>query len=679
VRESPTRSDKRHEQRVYDHRLRQLVRDTGDIRVATEIGVPRSTAAGWLRAEPQNVVTLDLLGMRETELQLEVVKLRRRILVLATVVHLLLALVRLSGARLDARSIPRDALAALLGTIERTRKVLQLRSILRILGLSPARYHSWLQPDADCHPADAASCPKRVPNQLTAEDVSVIKDMVTSPEYRHVPTSRLAILAQRLGRVSAAPSTWAKLVRERGWRRPRFRIHPKKPMVGLRTTRPDEAWHVDTTVLRLLDGSKAYAHAVIDNFSRRILAFRVGDHFDIGNAIAVLMDAVRNATAKGNTGAPAAPMLMVDGGVENFNAGVDELVASGQLRRVLAQTEVSFSNSLIEAFWRTMRHQWLFLNTLDSVAAVRRHMTFYVSADHDRSSAAGAQAELLLERLMGAPTMDALRAVGAVVALVAAREALLTVGIRRTSILRWPGGHSALTRFQVAAKAADGHRHPLLGYTKTELVSGALLVGRTFDGAFPATAAAPVVAAHFPGAVGLARNRYCDLDFLGVGEYELRHSISDMLGREESRHLHAPTSWVSFLVERSRSHSRVSNRNSIGSRVGTEFARTRGPKSARIRWILTLVKIKSMPYALPHRRPTCAWRNCMNCRGTRGTVFLRATVEARVHAEELCIEMGPNSPTQLTERKRFVAADIEGLVTDVANNNCHLPVRISAF
>jgi hypothetical protein len=27
-----------------------------------------------------------------------------------------------------------------------------------------------------------------------------------------------------------------------------------------------------------------------------------------------------------------------------------------------------------------MKHQWLFLNTLDSVAAVRRHVTFHVAA-----------------------------------------------------------------------------------------------------------------------------------------------------------------------------------------------------------------------------------------------------------------------------------------------------------
>jgi len=30
---------------------------------------------------------------------------------------------------------------------------------------------------------------------------------------------------------------------------------------------------VDTTIIRLLDGSKACLHAVIDNFSRRVLAW----------------------------------------------------------------------------------------------------------------------------------------------------------------------------------------------------------------------------------------------------------------------------------------------------------------------------------------------------------------------------------------------------------------------
>ena len=65
---------------------------------------------------------------------------------------------------------------------------------------------------------------------------------MTSPEFRHVPTGTLAVLAQRLGKVWASPSTWYHLVRKYGWRRPRLRVHPAKPKVGLRTTRADEMY-----------------------------------------------------------------------------------------------------------------------------------------------------------------------------------------------------------------------------------------------------------------------------------------------------------------------------------------------------------------------------------------------------------------------------------------------------
>lgn len=76
------------------------------------------------------------------------------------------------------------------------------------------------------------------------------------------------------------------------------------------------------------------------------------------------------------------PMVLVDGGVENYNAAVDKVVESGLLKRVLAQTEIRFSNSLIESWWRVLKHQWLYLNTLDSVSTVQKLVAFYVEQHH---------------------------------------------------------------------------------------------------------------------------------------------------------------------------------------------------------------------------------------------------------------------------------------------------------
>ena len=130
--------------------------------------------------------------------------------------------------------------------------------------------------------------------------------------------------------------------------------------------------------LELAEETRAYVHAVIDNFSRRILAWRVADTFAPVNSVAVLVEASRTATPSETT-----PVVLADAGVENVNAQVDELITTGVLRRVLAFTELKFSNSMIEAWWRSLKHQWLFLHSLDSVTTVRRLVEFYVH-EHNR-------------------------------------------------------------------------------------------------------------------------------------------------------------------------------------------------------------------------------------------------------------------------------------------------------
>jgi putative transposase len=361
-------------QQRYDHRLRELVQRTANVAIATALGVPRSTARGWLVAGPTDVVSLEGDDRTAQDLRQEILKLRRRVEKLAALLRLALALVRASGFSLSTARLPEgEAKLRILSAIDRARDCLPLRAVLRFLQLSPSRFHTWRRRQTACALDDQSSCPRTSPHRLTPSEVQAIGAMVLAPEYRHVPTGTLAVLAQRLGRVSASPSTWYRLVRKYEWRRPRVRVHPAKPKVGLRTTRPDEIWHIDTTVIRLLDGTRAYLHAVIDNFSRRVLGWRVADTFAPGSTVAVLLEATRGTTRTAST-----PVVVADAGVENVNAQVDALIATGALRRLLAFTELTFSNSMIEAWWRSLKHQWLFLHPLESVATIRRLVAFYV-------------------------------------------------------------------------------------------------------------------------------------------------------------------------------------------------------------------------------------------------------------------------------------------------------------
>lgn len=200
-------------QRRYDHRLRNLVRTTRDIHCAIQRGVPRSTARGWLTDSNVPVVAIEAMSLDATQVQQEVLRLRRRVQKLTALLRVLLAVLKISGYSLNQTRLPDgNKKRSLLRAIERSRTALPLRSVLRVVRLSPSRYHSWNR-EVQCAFNDGSSCPQSSPQQLTATEVGLIRELVTSDEYRHVPTGTLARLAQRLGKVFASASTWYRLVR----------------------------------------------------------------------------------------------------------------------------------------------------------------------------------------------------------------------------------------------------------------------------------------------------------------------------------------------------------------------------------------------------------------------------------------------------------------------------------
>ncbi len=312
-------NNKRHQQR-YDHRLRELVRQSGNPDLVAHLGVPRSTAISWLTNDARPVVTDRIMDRESCELQAEILTLRARVQKLSAIIRLLLVLIRVLGIRLDQTRLPEGAAKTrLLRAIDRSKDSLSLKGALKVLGLSPSRYHLWRKIEPHCGLDDQVSCPRSIPSRLTADEILAIKDMAESPDYRHVPTGRLAILAQRLGKVFVSPTTWYKLIRERGWRRPRQRLHPATPKQSVRASRPDEFWHLDTTIIKLLDHTKIYLHAVIDNFSRKILAWRVCEKFECATTVTLLKEAALNAIS-----AEAVPTAVVDAGVENIYAPVKD-------------------------------------------------------------------------------------------------------------------------------------------------------------------------------------------------------------------------------------------------------------------------------------------------------------------------------------------------------------------
>jgi hypothetical protein len=130
------------------------VQRTADVTIATNLGIPSSTARGWLGKAPKVVVSLDVTDLKESELRQEVLELRRRVKKLTALLRLALTLLRSSGFTLTHERLPNgDAKIRILRAVDRARECVPCG---RSCGSCDC-------PRVDSMPGDASSTRVRLP------------------------------------------------------------------------------------------------------------------------------------------------------------------------------------------------------------------------------------------------------------------------------------------------------------------------------------------------------------------------------------------------------------------------------------------------------------------------------------------------------------------------------------
>ena len=76
--------------------------------------------------------------------------------------------------------------ARLLRAVDRSRGVVRLPRLLKLIGLSPSRLAAWRRAAIGCQLDDTPSCPHGTPHRLAPGEINEIRDMVTSLAWRHV-------------------------------------------------------------------------------------------------------------------------------------------------------------------------------------------------------------------------------------------------------------------------------------------------------------------------------------------------------------------------------------------------------------------------------------------------------------------------------------------------------------
>jgi transposase InsO family protein len=153
------------------------------------------------------------------------------------------------------------------------------------------------------------------PTKITRNETNTIKELVTAKEYTHFSINSLAMFAKRQQLVFASVTAWYRIVREFNLRRPSVRLHPPKPKIGIRALAPNQIWHIDVSVFRIVSGPKVYIQAILDNASRYVLAWQVTEKYGGANTKALIEKALEVANRL--CGNVSIPNLFADDGTEN--------------------------------------------------------------------------------------------------------------------------------------------------------------------------------------------------------------------------------------------------------------------------------------------------------------------------------------------------------------------------
>jgi putative transposase len=254
-----------------------------------------------------------------------------------------------------------------------------INEFIKIIGISRSTFQNWQREiHAKCDNSFIFLCNQRFPLQASRLEIITLKKMLTSSEYKFWPIASIAAFCRREKILFLSDASWYKYGKLLGITRPKPESRRKKKKTGVRATAPNEKWHADASVFKI-GNVKHYIYLVADNFSRRILSWRVSHQLNAAIRVQTIREAYQKATLMDTD---LNVDLIVDGGSENNNSTMDNFIKASEIniQKLVALRDIHFSNSLIEAHFSLIKYNYLYRMKINSLSNLRDAMTF---VEHD--------------------------------------------------------------------------------------------------------------------------------------------------------------------------------------------------------------------------------------------------------------------------------------------------------
>lgn len=237
-----------------------------------------------------------------------------------------------------------------------------IEDALKVFNISRATYQNYkILVINKCDASYFLWCAKQYPHQLLKKEILQIKNYLGDEKYKYWSKSSVYFLGLRNKDISVCLTTFYKYSKLFGYQKSRH-IQPKTKYSALKSYCPNEIWYADVTIVKTLDGKKHYIHFLMDHFSKIILGYTI----ESSSKPKAIKDLLENAYLKYKT--TDTIRFVTDNGVENINSTVKHFINSTnqEIIHLIAQKDIPFSNSKIEAFNKIIKHQFLLPRNLEN-------------------------------------------------------------------------------------------------------------------------------------------------------------------------------------------------------------------------------------------------------------------------------------------------------------------------
>lgn len=235
---------------------------------------------------------------------------------------------------------------------------LKVAEALARIEISPSTYYRWRRRFRgfgvaglhDCSPYKGRTWNELLPR----ERKKVVEIAMQYPEWS---SREIACHISDTCGFTVSESTVYRLLKAENLIKPRDeKIFPAGPEFSVKTKRTNEMWQTDATLLLVKNWGWYYLISVLDDYSRRILAWRLQVKMD-AHAFSEVVELACEATGMDQVPLDQRPRLLSDNGPALISKSFGEYIEAKGLGHILASPYHPQTNGKIERYHRSCKEQ----------------------------------------------------------------------------------------------------------------------------------------------------------------------------------------------------------------------------------------------------------------------------------------------------------------------------------